>query len=443
MLFFVNLQIRGDGYFLLPRTIDPDLLRSVVLLHTLVLCLTGGWLVAYVARDHRSRSEAVGHSTSMPVVVVLVGVLVIPVLHVVQARRFAEAGYTTSPMGLLLAVAASLALLAALWRASRFWAMVTAAMTLKLYPIAVFPITAKRSDLLPIIDHALRSLWAGTNVWQRYVLDNGILTPNVRFPGVISAYLPAFLLGADLRFVVLASEIAFFAVVRARWGRHPLFIPGCALLLFFPYWHLRHDLYEAPFWVLLVLVILAIDRPVRLALQIPLLAGLVSFHQWGVLLAPYLLVYAARRSSPAQSALLGLTSILLAFLAVWCFSRGDLASFLASTIGSYDAVLRDFTVNRSFPPGSMSLTPWIVGWAGATGVRLINGGAQVVLVSLAAIWLVSLPRLFAFCAASLLLMILSNVVSWTYQYLLVGILLWLGAMARGPRPRQPDIPRGS
>jgi hypothetical protein len=138
-----------------------------------------------------------------------------------------------------------------------------------------------------------------------------------------------------------------------------------------------------------------------------------------------------------------LTSILLAFLAVWCFSRGDLASFLASTIGSYDAVLRDFTVNRSFPPGSMSLTPWIVGWAGATGVRLINGGAQVVLVSLAAIWLVSLPRLFAFCAASLLLMILSNVVSWTYQYLLVGILLWLGAMARGPRSRQPDIPRGS
>jgi len=80
---------------------------------------------------------------------------------------------------------------------------------------------------------------------------------------------------------------------------------------------------------------------------------------------------------------------------------------------------------------------------------VISAGAQVAIVALAALTLTSLPRLFALLAASLLLMNLTNVVSWTYQYLLPGALFWLGLMAangapssassRSPSPRPGDV----
>lgn len=154
----------------------------------------------------------------------------------------------------------------------------------------------------------------------------------MRFPGLIAVYLPAFLLGADLRFTLLASEVGFFALAAQCWRRHALFLLGCAFLAFFPDGHLRHELYETPFWVVLLALILAIDRSSPLPLQVTLLAVLCS-HQWGILLAPFLLVYAGRRRSFLQAAALAGMSALLAVPVAWFFSRGDLREFAWSTFG--------------------------------------------------------------------------------------------------------------
>src|SRR5262249_17203790 len=178
--------------------------------------------------------------------------------------------------------------------------------------------------------------------------DNGVLTPNVRFPGVVAAYLPAYMLGLDLRMTLLASEVAFFGLAARRWGRHPLFLPGCALLAFFPYWHVRHELYDTPFWVVLLLTVLAIDCGCSLLVQVPLLALFLGFHQWGVLLAPLLLIYAARQTSFVRAGTLGVAAGLLAVPMIWLFCRGDFTGFVSATFGYYSTVLHEY-MTASFP----------------------------------------------------------------------------------------------
>ena len=389
-LFFLNLLARGDGYFVFPQTLDPDVVRGIALAHALVLCATGAWLVQYLFAAPGAAESPFGQARTH--VLILGSMALVVILHLLQARRFADAGYITSYPALLLCLGTSLALLAFVWKASPLGAILSSALALKLYPIAMFPITAKRSDMLPIIDQALHSFVGGDTIYQRYLLDNGILTPNVRFPGVVAAYLPAFLLGVDLRVTLLASEVAFFGLAAWRWRRHPLFLPGCALLGFFPYWHLRHELYETPFWVVLLATVFAIDRGCSLLIQVPFLALLLTFHQWGVLLTPLLLIYAARRNSLPRAAALGVAAGLLAVPVIWLFCRGDFTGFVWNTFGYYSAVLHEY-MTVSFPPGSMSFTPWIAHNMGAAGVPVISAGAQVAIVALAALTLTSLPRL--------------------------------------------------
>lgn len=56
-----------------------------------------------------------------------------------------------------------------------------------------YPVTAKRSDMLPIIEAAIRSLFKGENIYHYYLLDNQVSTQIVRFPGIVAAYIPAVL----------------------------------------------------------------------------------------------------------------------------------------------------------------------------------------------------------------------------------------------------------
>src|SRR5262249_41378351 len=187
-LFFLNLLARGDGSSFL-RTVDPEILRGIVLIQALILCATGAWLVWYLFGATTSDVSEFGHVRTRTLILASVALIVI--LHLLQARRFADAGYRTSYPVLLLCTGTSLALLAFVWKASPLAAILSSALALKLYPIAMFPITAKRLDMLPIIDQALHSFVGGDTIYQSYLLDNGVLTPNVRFPGVVAAYLPA------------------------------------------------------------------------------------------------------------------------------------------------------------------------------------------------------------------------------------------------------------
>ncbi|HLE61031.1 MAG TPA: hypothetical protein VI700_05800, partial [Thermoanaerobaculaceae bacterium] len=360
---------------------------------------------------------------------VAVGVVLIAALHVLNARRFAEFGYVGRPVLLVaLLVGASLAL-ALLWRTNRFSGILLADLILKVYPLVCFPIAAKRSDMLPIIGEAARSMLAGENIYRFYLLDNGVWTQMVRFPGLVMSYAPATLFHADPRLVALASEALFFVLLFRRFGRNPLFSGGVILLALSPYWHFRHELYEAPFWVALAVVLLALERRDSVA-EVAALSIVVCMHQWGVLFLPFILLFLMRSRSRAYGLAVAGFALAVGALVVAVASAGDLAAFWQQTVAYYATTLTSWVQQGAFPRTSLYLTPWIARMGGAIAVK----AASVLLVTAVFGWacvrLRSLAQLVGFLALALLAVLVTNTVAWTYQYLLVGALLWIGLMLR-------------
>jgi hypothetical protein len=428
VVFFLNLLARGDGYFPFPKSVDPNLFGSVVLFQTLVLIVASVWMAVLVVRS-AGLGPVVAMGERAQVVLAACSVALIAALQVLNGWRFAEFGYTSKPvlLGVLL-VAASIAL-AALWAHSRFAGILLAGLILKLYPIVCFPAAAKRSDMLPIIENAAQSLVVGDNIYRYYLLDNGVWTQMVRFPGLVVTYAPAVILRFDARLITLACETLFFVLLFRRFGRNPLFLTGLILLALSPYWHFRHELYEAPFWVALVVLLLAIERRDR-AVEIVTLSVLVCMHQWSVLFLPFIVLLWARSRSWRYGLATAGSALAVGALVVGVASRGDFASFWQHTVAYYSAALTLWVEQGGFPPGSLFLTPSIASVGGVAAVRV----ASLAFVAAVFVWAIARLRTSAqlpgFLAIALAALLVTNTVAWTYQYLLVGALLWIGFMLR-------------
>jgi hypothetical protein len=435
VIFFLNLFLRGDGYFPFSKTVDPHLFGIVVLFQTLILIASSVWLAVVIIRPG-SPVDRIGMSDRAQLVLVAVSVVLIAALQVLNARRFAEFGYVGRPVLLAsLLLCASLAL-ALLWERNRFCGILLADLVLKLYPLACFPIAAKRSDMLPIIGEAARSMLAGENIYRYYLLDSGVWTQMVRFPGLVMAYAPATLLHLDPRVVTLAIEALFFVLLFRRFGRNPLFSTGMILLALSPYWHFRHELYEAPFWVALAVLLLAIERRDSGA-EVVALSIVVCMHQWGLLFLPLIVLVLIRTRSWRHGVAVAGLALAVGALVVVVASRGDLSSFWQQTIAYYGATLASWVQQGGFPRTSLYLTPFIASAGGATAVKVVSLGLVAAVFGWACARLRSPVQLAAFLALALLALLLTNTVAWTYQYLLVGALLWIGLMLKaepGPGP---------
>jgi len=356
-------------------------------------------------------------------------VVLIGVMQLLNARRFAEFGYAGKPVLLVaLLVGASFAL-ALLWKKNRFYGILLADLVLKAYPLVCFPITAKRSDMLPVLGEAARSMLAGENIYRYYLLDNGVWTQMVRFPGLVMSYAPAAMLNFDPRLITLASEALFFGLVFRRFGRNPLFSIGMILLALSPYWHFRHELYEAPFWVALAVLLLALETRNSVA-EVAALSIVVCMHQWGVLFLPFILLFLMRSRSLAHGLVVAGSALAVGALVVTVACGGDLAAFWQQTVAYYATTLASWAQQGAFPRTSLYLTPWIAAIGGAAAVKLASGVLVAAAFAWACLRLRRLSQLAGFLALALLGLLLTNAVAWTYQYLLVGALLWIGAMLK-------------
>jgi len=437
--FFANLLLRGDGHFPFAKTVNPALFDAVVLAQTAVLLGCVAVLVARVLGPPGGVERSAAGDCWL-LAGALASVALIVILHMLNARRFAEFSYAGRPVLLAALGAGAAVVLLALWGRSRVAGVLAAAFTLKIYPLVCFPIRSGRSDMLPILQEAGRALLAGENVYRSVLLDNGTRTPIVRFPGLVMAYAPATLLHVDPRLVSLAAEALFFLAVVRRFRGNPLLPAGLILLALSPYWHFRHELYEAPFWVVLTALILAMERRAPVA-EAAALAILVCMHQWGVLFLPFVALYLSRSRSRAYGLALAGVALGVGSLAVVAVTHGDPAAFWRQTMASYGGTLVLWTRQASFPPVSLYLTPWIAALGGPAAVR----AAPIAAAALVFLWawrrLKSLPELTAFLAAALVAVLVTNTVAWTYQYLLVGALLWLGLMLRAEDPiAVPEAP---
>ena len=419
--FFAMLIIRGDGYFPIPKTVDPVLFRAIVLLQTAVLAA----LTLYLLYKAFSEYNKLPYEISSGTIFLIIGISIFCIagLHIFQARYFAKFGYRNNWGAFSASILLSALLLIVLWRKNRFWAVLSSAMTLKLYPILAFPITANRSDMIPILVQAVGSLLKGENVYRYYLLDNNSWTQTVRFPGIIAAFIPSVVLKFDPRFILIVCEILFFKIAQAKYGKHPWFIPGLVLLAFSPYWHYRHELYEIPFWVVLFAVILISDKK-RFFLHLIAFTVLITFHQWGVLFFPFIAIYLIRRTSLKYVVSVAAISFALSVLILAVFCRLDFSAFFLNAFKYYDEVLK----GGNLFPGSLYFTPEIVRITGPSGIKLLVWAGEIFILLVAFLKLDSLRRLFGFLSAALFFMLLFNAVTWTYQYLLLGALLWLALM---------------
>ena len=125
-LFFLNLVARGDGYFFLPQTVDPDIVRGIALTQAVFLCATGAWLVHYLFEVPVAAEPPFGRAGTRALI--LGSMTVVVILHLLQARRFADAGYVTSYAALFLCLGTSLALLTFVWKLSPAGAILSSAL---------------------------------------------------------------------------------------------------------------------------------------------------------------------------------------------------------------------------------------------------------------------------------------------------------------------------
>jgi hypothetical protein len=427
-IFFLNLFLRGDGYFPFSKTVEPHLFSVVVLFQTLVLIASSVWLAVVIIRPGSPVGQ-IGMSDRAQLLLVAVSVVLIAALQVLNARRFAEFGYVGRPVllaGLLLCASLALALL---WERNRFCGILLADLILKVYPLVCFPLPAKRSDMLPIIEQAARSLAAGENIYRYYLLDSGVWTQMVRFPGLVMAYAPAAILRLDPRLITLACEALFFVLLFRRFGRNPLFSLGVILLALSPYWHFRHELYEAPFWVALAALLLVLERRETVA-EVVALSILVCMHQWGLLFLPFVLLFLIRSRSWRNGLGVAGSALAVGALVVGVACRGDLTSFWQQTVVYYAATLTSWVQQDAFPRTSLYLTPWIARVGGATAVNAASGALLAAVFAWACVRLRTLGQLEGFLALALLGVLATNTVAWTYQYMLVGALLWIGVMLK-------------
>jgi hypothetical protein len=428
VIFFLDVFLRGDGYFPFSKTVEPHLFTFIVLLQTFVLIAVSVWMAVVIVRPGSLLGQ-VGMNDRVQLALAVVSLVLIAALQVLNARRFAEFGYAGRPILLaVLLLGASLAL-GSLWRTNRFWGILLADLVLKVYPLVCFPIVPKRSDMLPIIGEAARSMLAGENIYRFYLLDSGVWTQMVRFPGLVMAYAPATILNIDPRLIALASEALFFVLLFRRFRPNPLFSTGVILLALSPYWHFRHDLYEAPFWVALAVALLALERRDSVA-EVAALSVVVCMHQWGLLFLPFIVLFVMRSRSRLHAVAVAASALGVGALVVAVASAGDLGAFWQHTVAYYAATLTSWAQQDAFPRTSLYLTPWIARVGGATAVKAASALLVAAVFSWAFLRLRDSAQLFGFLALVLLTVLVTNTVAWTYQYLLVGALLWIGLMLR-------------
>lgn len=424
----VVLMLRGDGRFAMPASWPESITSSVVLFETVTLALFV-WLSSRLASPFSGNYQPFTFIT-----LALVLSIMIVALHVLQASYFAP-GYrwdlalAMPSLSLALLALGGASTTATVWlRGNRRWfvfvLLLVAALALKTIPIFLFPITALRSDLLPIVEVAGQAWWRDETPYQYFMLDNRVATQVVRLPGLLGLYLPWSVNDLDLRWGTLFWELLLFTwmlVLALRSKSWSVLALGWVALVFFPYWHMRHELYEAPYWVVLALSLEAFRRGSRLVFAAAFGLALAT-HQWSWGFAPFLaLGWNGRVGARGACLTMGGALVLGLGLLVWG-TRGEWLAFHEHVFGYFSSrIERGETHAWSlyfFPllesAGIASLAPWIQG--GLTMILLYSQRN-------------ALSNISVLCSSLALVLtgwLLFNPVAWTYQYLLVAWLIWLG-----------------
>ena len=305
----------------------------------------------------------------------------------------------------------------------------SASLALMLIPILFFPISAKVTDLLPIIGKQLDSFTSGTNIYQYYLLDNGIIAQTVRQPGMFLSYLPVYLLNMDLRWanVFYTLLTGFFIwksyryLTNSRNSSAKNFQEIYLLLSLFllsPYRIIRSDLYDPVFWLLLSISIYFLIRKKLLGFTISY-AMAIFVQVWAWLFAPFFAVFLLK-TYPLKKALLTVCGYLaMGFGMLAIFILREPRSYLEHIFGFYQKANIDtgYTITTMYFSRFLEI------------LQLSKLAFPLQLISTAAGFIVAitkklnLPKMLLLLAFLFFFFIQFISISWNYMYFTATLLL--------------------
>lgn len=421
LLVFLNLQ--ADGFRL---SGDPRRDQLLLLPLTFLFCaLLTALLWPNGERPHPILTAL--NSSRTLIIFALVSLIPSLAMFAASAHHYAAFRYHLALWPTLLVFASAALLLAANLRrpetASTAGRLLTsvliASLALHLLSLHSFPLDIRRSDMLPLLAAAGRTLHNGLDPYRFYSFptETVLLT---YLPGTLLAYLPTTLLHLDLRLTnLLCLTLLTLLLARAAAPAHRRQLTALlAIWLLSPYLLYRHEIYTPPHWLALVAALLFLQQQ-RLMLSALLFGLSIAMSQFSWILFPFVLLHLFERHRTratltyATVALLTAVAITLPFF-LWsphAFTFGVLSHWQQQTVSARP-------VNLSF---------WL---ATLLSPRALQPVQILVLV---AIFLVSVARhtcssftgLLGALAVALAAFLLLNILVWGYFFLLLELLLLL------------------
>jgi len=168
-------------------------------------------------------------------------------------------------------------------------------LTMLLCSIIYYPLTAERSDMLPVIQKGLDNWAVGRSPYEGFVL-NGLPNAMGYLPGILFLHLPAWMLGLDLRwnnFIYRAAWLGFLFYHTKKNNRRDLKAIFHYLALS-PYINFRHELYFEGY-ILLMCLYFCFAQLRFLALPL-----MVFTRQWSWILSPFLFLSELKPLKPGK-----------------------------------------------------------------------------------------------------------------------------------------------
>jgi len=433
-LLVLILSIRRDGFFPFSANIDPLtwawlLAAQVILLLLLLFFFFKPQLIEHIVYKLKGKIQLPPHLIVLGLVNLLI--LFTLVLHLSSSRTFPEYfhfGKNDALVFALLTIPLVSFPILTKKPALAVFSLFLATIILALIPIHYYEITANTADLLPIIQKQLDAFVNGQNIYQYFLLDNGVVTQAVRQPGTTLSFLPAFLQGLDIRFMsliytlltgVVLLKFQYRKLQEAKFDtKFFITFSAIALFLLFPYRQVRHDLYEPFYWFLITLSLywLHIGKLKWFALTWAL--GIFT-QVWFWLFTPFAAVYLWRKYSFQQAVIVMGAAVAIGVGLLSVFILKNPNAYLEHVFGFYAGEI----AKGSYAASTIHLTPLF------TEYGLNRFLLPLQLFSLGVVGLFTLLRVKTwekFLTALVLVFtyfVLFNSVSWNYMYIGLVVLM--------------------
>jgi len=423
LLLFLSLQ--ADG-FRLSRNQE----RQELLLIPFTLLFCGGllWLLtSKVIGTGKHQSwllKCSGWNGNL--VAIMVFLAISGALITYSSHYYAAMGYRLHPFAMIMVFGcAVISVGAGFWRKARsggnylIGVVILAYVAVYLLSIWSFPIAIQRSDMLPLISAAGKTILNGHNPYHFYTFPTEIVFLTY-LPGTVLAFLPAVVLQIDLRFLnivyVVILAVLIYRASSIQYRSQVAALIG--LFLLSPYVQYRHEIYTQPHWLSIVAcLLLAQKRKLLWAAAIFGVSAALSQFSW--ILFPFLLLFIFQQKGYRCALSAAVIALSVATLTVAPFAVWSPHAFFYGVLSHW----QNMPVNAR----PVNFSYWLGAAVGPQHLQVVQFVvlAGIFVYCVAARKCSTLTECLCWMAIALTVFIMLNILVWGYFFLLLEVILLL------------------